>query len=91
MAYLTNKAPIGEVRLTWDWGLLQAQAKMANGEKRYRVSRHDAKQHSDSAMAFDDLSDCDICGGSFGVKSECRPNLELEHAIRPAPAFLPSA
>ena len=44
---------------------------------------------ADSAMAFDDLGDCDsdICG----VKSEYRPNLKFEHAIRPAPAFLPSA
>ena len=33
----------------------------------------------------------DICGGVFGVKSGYRPNLEFEHAIRPAPAFLPSA
>ena len=50
---------------------------------------------ADSAMAFDDLGDCDsnsnICGGVFSVKSEYRPNLEFEHAIRPAPAFLPSA
>ena len=48
---------------------------------------------ADSAMAFDDLGDCDsdICGGVFSVKSEYRPNLKFEHAIRPAPAFLPSA
>ena len=48
---------------------------------------------ADSAMAFDDLGDCDsdICGGVFSVKSEYRPNLEFELAIRPAPAFLPSA
>jgi hypothetical protein len=48
---------------------------------------------TDGAMAFDDLGDCDsdICGGVFSVKSEYRPNLEFEHAIRPAPAFLPSA
>jgi len=47
----------------------------------------------DSAMAFDDLGDCDsdIRGGVFSVKSEYRPNLEFEHAIRPAPAFLRSA
>jgi hypothetical protein len=46
-----------------------------------------------SAMAFDDLGDCDsdICGDVFSVKSECRSNLEFEHAIRRAPAFLPSA
>jgi hypothetical protein len=45
------------------------------------------------AMAFDDLGDCDsdICGGVFSVKPEYRPNLEFEHAIRPAPAFLRSA
>jgi len=30
-------------------------------------------------------------GQVFSVKSEYRPNLEFEHAIRPAPAFLPSA
>jgi hypothetical protein len=32
---------------------------------------------ADSAMAFDDLGDCDsdICGGVFSVKSEYRPNL----------------
>ena len=48
---------------------------------------------TDSATAFDDLGDCDsdICGGVFSVKSEYRPNLEFEHAIRPAPAFLRSA
>jgi hypothetical protein len=48
---------------------------------------------ADSAMAFDDLGDfdSDICGGVFSVKSEYRPNLEFEHAIPPAPAFLPSA
>jgi hypothetical protein len=46
-----------------------------------------------SAMAFDDLGDydSDICGGVFSVKPGYRPNLEFEHAIRPAPAFLRSA
>jgi hypothetical protein len=48
---------------------------------------------ADSAMAFDDLGDCDsdTPGGVFSVKSEYRPNPEFEHAIRPALAFLPSA
>jgi hypothetical protein len=48
---------------------------------------------ADSAMAFDELGDCDsdIGGRVFSVKSEYRSNLEFEHAIRPAPAFLPSA
>ena len=48
---------------------------------------------ADSAMAFDDLGDydSDIRAGVFSVKSKCRPNLEFEHAIWPAPAFLPSA
>jgi hypothetical protein len=48
---------------------------------------------TDSAMAFDDLGDCDsdIRDGVFSVKSEYRPNLEFEHAIRPALAFLRSA
>ena len=48
---------------------------------------------ADSAMAFDDLGDCDsdIGGGVFNVKSEYRSNLEFEHAIWPAPAFQHSA
>jgi hypothetical protein len=41
---------------------------------------------ADSALAFDDLGDCnsDIRGDVFSVKSEYRPDLEFEHAIRPA-------
>jgi hypothetical protein len=62
------------------------------GDLRRDLFRH-LMLPADSAMAFDDLGDCDsdICGGVFSVKSEYRPNLEFEHAIRPAPVFLPSA
>jgi hypothetical protein len=57
------------------------------------VLRQGARPSDGQAMAFDDLGDCDsdIRGGVFSVKSEYRPNLEFEHAIRPAPAFLRSA
>jgi hypothetical protein len=46
---------------------------------------------ADSALAFDDLGNCDsdICGGILSVKSKRRQNLEFVHEIWPTSAFLP--